>query len=399
MPRQAQQGSGRRAVVARHIVFSVCSIFAVAALCAAPMATADSSSADQIKPLALLESRNYAEVERHYAARQKAYEDGAIPDETLYKDFRALYKDSAANEQYFTGWVSAFPKSYSARMARGTYYYRMGWFVRGNQYFSQIPQDQRAQMHDYLAKARADLNASLKMTGRPYLSTLYLLNVAMLSGKASERRHWLDVGTKLDPKNIMLRTRYMITLEPRWGGSLEEMEAFLEECERQKLPERSLARLEHIILQEVADTLSDNSPASERYEIWSEVRRAEDEAGLPPSVEAVMRLTRAAWDLNKHDEANRGLEQLFRMNVEEGWVLSQMAWILGHQGRHKEGWPLLLKAAEQKNPWAQFVAGKTIYRGSANLGVVADQNAGLELIRRAAAQKNTDAQAFLKSLN
>jgi hypothetical protein len=31
-----------------------------------------------------------------------------------------------------------------------------------------------------------------------------------------------------------------------------------------------------------------------------------------------------AWDLNKRDEANRGLEQLSRMNVEAGWVLFQM---------------------------------------------------------------------------
>lgn len=399
MPRLAQQGSRRRAVAARLIVLSYCSLFALAAPCAAPMATADSSSAHQINALAVLKSKDYAGVERHYAARQKLYEEGTLSEETLYQDFRALYEDSATNEQYFTGWVSAFPKSYSARTARGAYYYRMGSFSRGRQFIANTPQDQLAQMHAYLTKARADLNASLKMSAKPYLSTLYLLNVAQLSGKDAERRHWLDAGNKLDPKNVLLRVRYMVTLEPRWGGSYEEMEAFLEECASQNLPPRTLARLEHVILRDVADALSDNSPASERYEIWNEVRRAEQQAGLPPSVEAVMRQTRAAWDLNKRDEANRGLEQLFKMDVEAGWVLSQMAWMLGHQGRHKEGWPLLLKAAEKKDPWAQFIAGKTIYRGSANLGVVADQNAGLELIRRAAAQKNTDAQAFLKDLN
>jgi hypothetical protein len=395
----SQQDSGRRAVLARHIVLSYCLIFFVAALCGAPAAIADSSSADQIDALALLKSKNYAELERHYAARQKSYEDGAIPEETLYKDFRAFYEDSAANEQYFTGWVSAFPKSYSARTARGAYYYRMGSFARGTQFIQRTPQAQLTQMDQYFSKARADLTASLKMSRRPYLTTLYLLNVAQLSGEDAERRHWLDLGTKLDPKNTLLRIRYMVSLQPRWGGSYEQMQAFLEECVSQKLPQRSLARLEHVILRDVADALADGSPATQRYEIWSKVRRAEQEAGLPPSVEALMRQTRAAWDLKKRDEANQGLEQLLQMNVNQGWALSQMAWILARQGRQQEGWPLVLKAAEKKDPWAQFAMGKTIYQGSPRLGVVADQKTGLEWIRRAAAQQNTEAQAFLKSLN
>lgn len=111
-----------------------------------------------------------------------------------------------------------------------------------------------------------------------------------------------------------------------------------------------------------------------------------------------MRQTRAAWDLNNHEEADRGLEQLSRMNVEEGWALSQMAWIHARQGRHQQGWPLLLKAAERRDPWAQFTVGRTIYQGAQNLGVAPDKNAGLECIRRAAAQNNDETRDFLKSV-
>src|SRR5687768_10023043 len=99
MPHEAQQDSRRHAVLARLILLSSWLLLSVAALGADP----------QVDALTLLESKNYAALERHYAARQKSYEDGAIVEETLYDDFRALYKDSAANEQYFDGWVSAFP--------------------------------------------------------------------------------------------------------------------------------------------------------------------------------------------------------------------------------------------------------------------------------------------------
>lgn len=396
MPHETLQGSRLRAVLA---IVSYCFIFAAVALHAAPTGTAVEGDANQIDPLSLLKSKRYAELERHYAARQQSYEAGAISEETVYGEFRELYEDAAGNERYFNGWVNAFPKSYSARMSRGTYFYRMGSYVRGTQFIAQTPRAQLAQMNQYLTKARADLKASLEMSKKPYLSALFMLNVANLSGTQEERRHWLDVGNALDPRNVLLRVRYMTTLQPRWGGSHREMREFLDECARQKLPKATLARLDLVIRRDIADALSDKATPAQRYEIWGEVRRAEQDAGAKPSVEALMRHTRAAWDLNNKDEANRGLEQLARMNVEEGWALTQMAWMYGLQGRHKEGWPLLLKAAKRRNPTAQFVVGKTMYEGSANLGVTADKKAGLGWIQRAAAQNHDGARAFLKTVN
>lgn len=47
-------------------------------------------SADRIESLQLLKSQNHAALERHYSARQQAYEAGAISEEALYGDFRLL---------------------------------------------------------------------------------------------------------------------------------------------------------------------------------------------------------------------------------------------------------------------------------------------------------------------
>jgi len=90
------------------------------------MALAVGDNTAEAHPLALLRSGNYAALETYYALQQQRYESGSISDETLYGDFRALYEDSAANEPYFNAWVRSFPKSYSARTARGTYYRRVG---------------------------------------------------------------------------------------------------------------------------------------------------------------------------------------------------------------------------------------------------------------------------------
>jgi hypothetical protein len=371
--------------------------FVLLALLRSPMAAAIPDATAPVNPLSLLKSGNYAALDTHYAGQQRRYESGAITDETLYQQFRALYEDSAANEPYFSAWVQSFPKSYVARTARGAYYYRMAWFVRGEDYVQDTPASQLEQMHQYLTKANSDLMASLKMTDKPYLSTLYLLNTSQLSGPPDARRHWLDKGNAIDPANERLRLRYMSTLTPRWGGSYAEMREFLAECERQHLPVRTLAKLDLMIHRDMADVRSQRASPAERYALWGEILRLEHLAGESPSVEAVMRHTRAAWDLGRRKEVDRGLEQLAQMHVEEAWALSQIGWIYAQQHRDAEAWPFLLKAAKLNDAWAQFAVGKTTYLGCPDINLSADRRAGLAWIKRSADQHFAEAEAFLAS--
>ena len=374
-----------------------CFIIVLMALLHSPSASAAGDNTPEANPLALLKSRNYGALETYYADRQRRYESGVISDETLYGTFRALYEDSAANEPYFNGWVRAFPKSYTARMARGAYYYRMAWFVRGGKFISETPPEQIEQMEQYLAKAVPDLMASLEMTDKPYLSTLYLLNASTLSGSHEFRRYWLDMGNEIDPANVLLRSRYMFSLRPRWGGSYPEMREFLAECERRHLPARTLVKLDLMFKRDFADEASKTASPAERYALWGEILRLEKAAGESPSVEAVMRHTRAAWDSGRREETDRGLEQLARLHVHQAWALSQIGWIYTQQHRDVEAWPFLLKAAELNDAWAQFAVGKTTYLGCPDINLPANRSAGLAWIQRSADQEFAEAQAFLSS--
>jgi len=98
------------------------------------------------------------------------------------------------------------------------YYYRMAWAARGEEFIKDTPPERLKRMDDYVALSRPDLLDSLKLTAKPYLSTLYLLNVELLDGPRDARRKWLDLGTSIDPNNSLLRKRYMVSLQPRWGA-------------------------------------------------------------------------------------------------------------------------------------------------------------------------------------
>jgi hypothetical protein len=364
---------------------------------AEPAATSVGSPADSdpAQPLSWLRSGDYQSLERYYSQQQRDYESGLASDQVLYANFRKLYQDSLDNELYFERWVQAFPTSYSAHLAQGAYLYRMAWSVRGNAYRNQTAQTKFDAMQNWLARARPELAASLKLTAKPFLSTLYLLNVTMLSGSAAERQHWFEVGTSIDPANTLLRYRYMFSLRPRWGGSYEQMEAFLRQCEEAHQPPQLLARLRMLIHADRAEDAMQAGDQNKVFEEWAEVLRLADIAGESPSDEALIGYTRAAQDLNKPAEVERGVKLLQGRKFDDAWSLGRVGYIYGRLHRDAEGWPLLVRAAELDDPWAQFLVGSNTYDGIPSLQKSPDQAAGMIWIRRSAQQCFPDALRFL----
>ncbi|MGO9804395.1 MAG: hypothetical protein ACLPTM_15530 [Steroidobacteraceae bacterium] len=350
---------------------------------------------EEAQPLAWLKSGDYAALEQYYSERQRSYEAGTLSDQALYASFHRLYEDSLDNEGYFDRWMQSFPTSYAAVLARGAYLYRMAWAVRGDKYLSETSGDRVQSMENWLARSRPDLLASLKLTDKPYLSTLYLLNVAMLDGTASERRNWYEQGTALDPANSLLRYRYMFSLRPRWGGSYRQMEDFLRQCEQQQLSPVLLARLRMLIHADLAEDAMRVGDNQRTFDEWQQVLTQAEAAGEEPGTEALIGYTRAAQDLNRPADAERGIRQLEGRNPDDAWGLARLGWIYVVAHRDAEAWPLLVKAADANDSWAQFVVGHTTYDGEPALKMGPDRAAGLIWIRRSAAQCFPDAVKFL----
>ena len=91
----------------------------------------------QSETRALLESNQFAELDRRFSAVQRNYKDGSISDEDLRAAFRAFYPTDAALEHKYTAWIAHFPKSYVARLARAIYYVWVGRERRGGNVISE----------------------------------------------------------------------------------------------------------------------------------------------------------------------------------------------------------------------------------------------------------------------
>jgi len=381
----------------RRIARALCALISI-------IAVFTTRAADAPQPLVLLKSGDYASLDHQLNALQAEYETGRATEEQLYTGFRQLYEDSTANERYFSAWVQAYPNSYAAHLARGTYYYRMAWFIRGEEYLRTTPRSQVNSMTEYLSAARPDLLASMELTAKPYLSALYMLNVTQLNGSEGDHRYWFKEGMRIDPTNTKVRVRYMETLRPRWGGSYVEMQDFLAQTRRQSSDPQLLARLEILIHHDQAEDAmqADENSATKGssqavFDEWKKVIDLSEIAQEDPSDRALAAYMRAASDLNMKADLDRGVALLAKRNIDDGWSLERIAWALIQQHRDADALPSLRKAAALSQPWSQFVLGKTLYDGCPELNIKADQQAGLAWIQRSARLCHREATQFLTS--
>jgi uncharacterized membrane protein YjgN (DUF898 family) len=359
---------------------------------------ATGSVASDTQTLTWLKSGDYAALDRYIADLQRSYELGQLSDQQLYQGFRRLYEDDVANARYFDQWVRAYPKSFAAHVARGAYYYRMAWAARGEEFIKDTPPERLKRMHDYLALSRPELLDSLKLTAKPYLSTLYLLNVALLDGPRDAHRKWLDLGTSIDPNNSLLRKRYMVSLQPRWGGSFDEMRAFIAECAQQKVPASTMAALKLNLASELAEAAAQTASPAEMLPRWNDVLQLSQAAGEPPpprALRALVGYARSAWDLNRRADADRMLAKLAQVDVNDAWSLSQMGAIYVREQRMAEGWTVLKKAAMLNDAWAQLAVGETLIHGCPEINLPPDWHAALVWIQRSAYQGFAEAITIL----
>jgi hypothetical protein len=360
----------------------------------AGLAHADSSVDTQ--PLRWLKSGDIAAVDRYYSSLQRKFEGGELTDAQLYGEFRKLYQDDPGNARYFDRWVHEYPSSYASRLAQGAYYYRMGWAVRGDAFIQQTSPLRLFVMYLYLNKATAMLQNSLSLSPRPYLSALHLLNIAMMRGTRQEARHWLDVGTSLDSNASLVRLRYLVTLEPRWGGSLEEMRGYVAECERAGVAAPTLVRLKWILAEEDVYANARNASAERRMQLFTELTLEARAAGADAPPLALAGLARIYWDQHRRAEADRLLAQIDAAHVDDSWTLAQMGYFYVNENRMPEAWQVLTKSAHLGDAWSQFAVGKTLVDGCDDIHLAPNRTAGMSWIRLAADQGFEEAIAYLE---
>jgi hypothetical protein len=338
---------------------------------------------------ALLRAGDYQKLNEYYAGIQQKFDAGEISGDQLRDAFRAFYPTDRDLAVKFNEWVTAYPKSYVARLARGIYYKKVGLEERGERYISETSKSQIEGMDRAMTQAASDLGTSIGLDPKPFLSYFHTMDIGRQYVSNEQLRKVFDSAAALEPNSFGLRTKFMLALEPRWGGSTRAMRSFLEECRHTTLTAGELGQLEAMVLdEEGAQYRADGnlSGAEAAY-------RKALALGPCPCANVRNDLNNVLFDTHQYTAAIELLDQYLRETPTDLWALANRGTAKLGANRPQEAIVDLSAAAVAGDGFSQNQLGMLYLNGAGE--VKPDYKQSVFWLSKAAAQGEAQAQALL----
>lgn len=183
---------------------------------------------DSVRLISLLHDQDYGKLNKMLLKREAAYEADITQEIDFSLAVEAFANADPEHEALLSEWIARYPESHVPYLVRGVYYGDLGYTWRATEASRDTPKEQFAKMAFYHEKAYRDLEKSiqLKPTTIAY-STLIDLSSSGRGGMTREAVS--NHGLALMPASYEIRKSYLFKLMPRWGGSYEQIDAFLED--------------------------------------------------------------------------------------------------------------------------------------------------------------------------
>jgi tetratricopeptide (TPR) repeat protein len=192
---------------------------------AAQLAACAAAAPDAGALRAALQAGRFAELEAELDELLAAYKTDPGCEERVWSALHAL---AQAELPALDRWVAERGDSWAAVTARAGHWLDVGYASRGVALARDVTDEQWEGMRRAFARTEPDLRRAVEL--RPDAFVAYGYAIRMLKLSAGGEREWLAALLAHDPLNHGVRQRAMEALEPKWGGSIEEMEEIAEEA-------------------------------------------------------------------------------------------------------------------------------------------------------------------------
>lgn len=218
----------------------------------------------------LLRENRFVELNQRLASYNSAMESDISKEEPLFTAYNSFDNPEWAQEQLYHAWTNATPESYQAYLARAYYYFHRAWYERGTKWSSETPQESLGKMNKFLSKAQYDLDTALRLRGG--LLPAYGLKIAIANTQGGDEaaKNALEEGLKFHPYSFRLRSNYVRSIAPRWGGSYEDMLSFAMNTEPYFNQNPRLKLLYGFVLSEAAGSASRAKVYTKAVELYSQ---------------------------------------------------------------------------------------------------------------------------------
>lgn len=187
---------------------------------------------------------------------QKAYEKDVQKEDDLIDAYFAFSVSGTDYEELLNQWVDSHPDSYQPYLARASYFHYLGWESRGGKWASETSHYQIKKMQEYFTKAKWDIEKSLKQKQDHIVPYYVLINILKTTDERDEIKAIVDQALAKCPESFRIRSAYLLSITPRWGGSYEEMDRFAIEAQRHATKNTRLKALKGYAFYDIGDMQS-----------------------------------------------------------------------------------------------------------------------------------------------
>jgi hypothetical protein len=132
-------------------------------------------------------------------------------------------------EAHLNTWVAQSHNDAIPLLIRAQHYYQKGWHKRGNGFVAETPAASMIAFEDHMKRGLADIDAAISLNDAiPY--ELYLkLRILQGFGISHEMKIAFEGAIAKYPGYYPLYSLALNTLQPRWGGTVKAMYAFVDQ--------------------------------------------------------------------------------------------------------------------------------------------------------------------------
>lgn len=181
----------------------------------------------------LYEQREFPALEDVVREAQEAYEKGATLL-LVWDEIDVFAADEPGKQALLDEWVSSAPDDWVPYAARAEYLVAKGWRARGTKFLSETPREQLRDMRQAFDAAEEDILKTIEL--KPgYLRSYYnYLQMAITGESSISESGALALALAQNSGASHIRSAYMHSLTPNWGGSYQQMRRFAWESQSER---------------------------------------------------------------------------------------------------------------------------------------------------------------------
>lgn len=180
----------------------------------------------------LLLSKEFALLNTIFLRLQDEYEKDYKLEDKMTSVLYDFEVNNPATETLLNEWVTKTPNHFAPYLCRGVYFCTRAAHARGAKYVAETSAKEFEDMHAFHRRAIADLQKALELKPTLVHPYAYFIRIVAASGETEIQKQLFSAALELNPYSIMLRQIHIAKLAPRWGGSMAEMQAIVEESRK-----------------------------------------------------------------------------------------------------------------------------------------------------------------------